>query len=152
MKFKVLLRDTDPTRSSIQLAMADGVSASSSSEDERERSGSPPRPKKTKKVNRLFVWLPKRLKATPRGSHWDKLNRDGSVKEIEELTDLFVVLIFGRIRFYMTLSRGNEIQIQGGNCCPGTRMPLPEERSSSYKKGHIKVGEFLCYKIFIYCK
>ena len=63
--------------------MADGVSASSSSEDERERSGSPPRPKKTKKVNRLFVWLPKRLKATPRGSHWDKLNRDGSVKEIE---------------------------------------------------------------------
>ena len=24
-----------------------------------------------------------RLKATPRGSHWDKLNRDGSVKEIE---------------------------------------------------------------------
>ena len=63
--------------------MADGVSASSSSEDERERSGSPPRQKNTKKVNRLFVWLPKRLKATPRGSHWDKLNRDGSVKEIE---------------------------------------------------------------------
>ena len=90
MKFKVLcfndarvMRDPDPTRSSIQLAMADGVSASSSSEDERERSGSPPRPKNTKKVNRLFVWLPKRLKATPRGSHWDKLNRDGSVKEIE---------------------------------------------------------------------
>ena len=63
--------------------MADEVSASSSSEDERERSGSPPRQKNTKKVNRLFVWLPKRLKATPRGSHWDKLNRDGSVKEIE---------------------------------------------------------------------
>ena len=51
MKFKVLcfndarvMQDTDPTRSSIQLAMADGVSASSSSEDEREK---------------LFIGLPK---------------------------------------------------------------------------------------------
>ena len=63
-------------------AMADRVSASSS-EDEIARSESPPRARNTKKVNRLFVWLSKRLKATPRGSHWDKLNRDGSVKEIE---------------------------------------------------------------------
>ena len=83
--------------------------------------------KKTKKVNRLFVWLPKRLKATPRGSHWDKLNRDGSVKEIEELTDLFVVLIFGRIRFYMTLSRGNEM-VRVGN-----RIPTGRELLSWYK-------------------
>ena len=63
--------------------VTDGVSGSSSSEDERERSESPPCPKNTKKVNRLFVWLSKLLKATPRGSSWDKSNWDTSVKDIE---------------------------------------------------------------------
>ena len=40
-----------------------------------------------------------------------------------ELTDLFVVLIFGRIRFYMTLRRGNEM-VRVGNRIPTGRELL----------------------------
>ena len=40
-----------------------------------------------------------------------------------ELTDLFVVFIFGRIRFFMTLSRGKEM-VRVGNRIPTGRELL----------------------------
>ena len=55
--------------------------AESSSDGERSRSPSPGAAGKT--VSKTFVWLKGRVNKTPRGYDWDKLNRDGRVKEIQ---------------------------------------------------------------------
>ena len=51
-------------------------------------------------TSREFVWLESKTKSIPRGRAWDKLNRDGRVKE----------LAFGR---YKTQVTGHRSQVTG---------------------------------------